>query len=229
MFFEDPKVTILMPVYNGEKYIREAIESILSQTFTDFEFLIIDDGSTDQSAVVISSYNDPRIRLVNNERNLGLVHTLNRGLELARGELIARMDSDDISLPDRIRKQVELMNGQPEVGVCGCWIEWLDREVIMDYPVNDPEIKRNLTFTCPLAHPTVMMRADLVKRYNVRYDPEYQHAEDYELWSRLSLITNFANIPEVLLRYRIHENQICQRHHSEQMASIAKVKAKMSW
>ena len=226
MSFEDPKVTILMPVYNGAKYIREAIESILSQTFTDFEFLIINDGSTDQSAVIIASYNDPRIRSVDNESNLGLVDTLNRGLELARGEFIARMDCDDISLPERLGKQAALMEQRPEVGVCGCWIEWIDRGVIMDYPVNDREIKQALTYTCPLAHPAVMVRGELVREDHIRYDPAYRHAEDYELWTRICGVTHFANIPEVLLKYRIHPGQICQTHTADQLATINRIKAR---
>lgn len=224
------QVTVLMPVYNAEQYLREAIESILGQTHRDFEFLIIDDGSTDQSGAIINSYYDPRIRAVPNGNNFGLIYTLNRGLDLAQGELIARMDADDISQPERLARQVAFLNNHVNVGVCGSWIEWfMGRELIDQFPVNDREIKQNLPYRCPFAHPAVMLRAAVLRRYRLRYDPCYPHAEDYELWTRLASLTDFANLPEVLLKYRIHPGQICRQYLAEQAASIAKVKAKMGW
>ena len=114
-----PKISVVMPAYNAENYIREAIDSILAQTFRDFEFLIIDDGSTDHTVEIIRSYSDSRIRLYQNERNMGVAATLNRGLDLARGEYIARMDADDISLPERFAKQAAYMDAHPDVAVCG--------------------------------------------------------------------------------------------------------------
>ena len=115
----NPKVTVLMPVYNCEKYLRESIESILNQTFKDFEFLIINDGSSDKSAEIVESYNDNRINFVQNEKNIGLAASLNRGLDIAKGEYIARMDADDISLPERLEKQVRFMETNPQIGICG--------------------------------------------------------------------------------------------------------------
>ena len=114
-------VTVLMPVYNGEMYLREAIDSILHQTFTDFEFLIINDGSTDNSETIILSYDDSRIRYEKNDSNLKLIATLNKGIELAKGKYIVRMDADDISIPDRIEKQVAFLEKNPDVGICGSW------------------------------------------------------------------------------------------------------------
>jgi len=220
------RVTVLMPVYNGEKYLREAMESILNQTFRDFEFLIMNDGSQDQSVNIINSYNDPRIRLIHNERNLGLIHTLNRGIEQAGGEYIARMDSDDISLPHRLSKQVDFMDRRPEIGICGAWIEYfMGLGDVIRLPITDGEIKASLPVMCPLAHPTVMFRAAVVRRHGLWYSHDFPHAEDYELWRRAAGVTCFANIPEVLLKYRIHPGQICQTRIAEQQATINRIKA----
>lgn len=221
------KVTVLMPVYNGAKYLREAIESILNQTFSDFEFLIMNDGSTDESVTIINSYHDPRICLAHNERNLGLIHTLNRGMERAGGEYIARMDCDDISLPDRLSKQVALMERHPEIGVCGTWIQYfMGRDDIIRLPVNHHEIKASLPTVCPIAHPTAMLRTSLVKNNGLYYSHDYPHAEDYEMWFRAAEITHLANIPEILLKYRIHPGQICQTFIDEQLATIQRIKSR---
>jgi glycosyltransferase involved in cell wall biosynthesis len=223
-----PKITVLMPVYNGEQYLREAIESILNQSYTDFDFLIIDDGSTDQSANIINSYPDPRIRLVENERNMGLIHTLNRGIDLANSKFIARMDCDDISMPNRLSKQLALMEQHPAVGVCGGWIEYfMGKQLILKFPVNDKDIKHALLSYNPMAHPAIMIRAEVIKKNHIYYDPEYQHVEDYELWARLSSITCFANIPEVILKYRIHPIQIGRIYSAEQVKGLEKIHDKL--
>lgn len=203
-----PKVTVLMPVYNGEKYLKEAIDSILNQTFSDFEFLIINDGSTDNTVGIINSYNDSRIRLVHNDKNLGLITTLNKGFDLARGEYIARMDCDDVSLPDRLSKQVVFMEAHPGIGVCGTWFEFMDCGQVIKWPEQHDAIKAQLFYNTALGHPTVMMRTDVIKRYEFYYDSLYEHSEDYELWIRLSEVTQLSNIPEILLKYRIHPDQI---------------------
>lgn len=210
MSLADPKVTVLMPVYNGEKYLREALESVLNQTFTDFEFLIIDDGSTDSSTEIIRSYSDPRIRLVQNERNLKLIATLNKGLDLARGEYIARMDCDDISLPQRLARQVEFMEANPEIGVCGSWVKTIGErpgEIWRFHP--DPaEIRAELFFRNPMAHPSVILRRSKLKEFNLYYNPHYLHAEDYGLWLECSKLFKLANIPEVLLNYRFTSTSV---------------------
>ncbi|MCX5829833.1 MAG: glycosyltransferase family 2 protein [Deltaproteobacteria bacterium] len=201
-----PKVTVLMPVYNGEKYLREAIESIRGQTFTDFEFLIINDGSTDESANIIASYNDSRIRLVHNNKNLKLVATLNRGIDLAEGEYIARMDCDDISLPERLSKQVRFMDTHREVGICGTWVRFFGEENdrLWCPPTDANEIKCTSFFTNALAHPSVMMRKSQMKEHNLYYDPKYIHIlEDFELWHRCSFFFPLSNVPEILLNYRV--------------------------
>lgn len=200
-----PKVTVLMPVYNGEAYLNEAIESILSQTFEDFEFLIINDCSSDNSKEIIKAYKDKRINFVENETNIGLSSILNKGLDIAKGEYIARMDQDDISLPDRLQKQVEFMDKNPEIGICGSFIEKFGAETgIGKYPLINDLIKINLLFYSALAHPTVMFRNSLLRKYNLKYNPEYEYAEDYDLWSRCIKHFKIANLNEVLLKYRMH-------------------------
>lgn len=207
----NPKVTVLMPVYNGERYLREAIDSILSQTFRDFEFLIINDASTDGSVGIINSYKDPRIRLVHNETNLDRCATPNKGLDLAQGEYLARMDCDDISLPMRLEKQVKFLDANPDVGVCGTWIKlFMDTDNIIKYPLTHEPIKCHLLLGCQLAHSSVMLRKKVFLDHHLYYDDNYKTAEDYELWIRCSNVTLLANIPEILVKYRWHAEQISQ-------------------
>lgn len=202
---DTPKVTVLMPVYNGEKYVGEAIESILGQTFKYFEFLIINDGSTDKSEEIIRSYKDPRIRLINNERNLGLADSLNIGLKEASGEYIARMDQDDISLPSRLAKQVTFLDQHPDIGVVGSQATIIDehgqKQSLLSLPLTHPLIAWTMFFKNPMAHPSVMMRRSVLSKQF--YQPE-SCPEDYELWSRLIFRTKFVNFAEPLIRYRFH-------------------------
>ncbi len=205
----NPLVTVLLPVYNAEKYLAEAVESILTQTFRDYELLIINDGSTDRSAEIIRSFQDKRVRLVTNETNLKLIATLNKGIELARGKYIVRMDADDISLPERLQKQVDFMETHPEVGVCGTWFAPLGRSGrIVQYPENDESIRIMMLYQTPFCHPSVILRKEVIEKNKISYSSNFIHCEDYELWARLSSHTRFANIPEALLQYRLHENSI---------------------
>ena len=221
-----PLVTVLMPVYNGEKYLKEAIESILNQTFRDFEFLIIDDGSADKSAEIIKSFNDARIRLERNETNLGLIKTLNKRLGLAKGKYIARMDCDDISLPKRLSAQVNFMEKHPEIGVCGSWVKviGLKQEFVNRYPQKHEEARAYLLFNTPLAHPSVIIRKEVMEKHELKYDENYKHAEDYELWSRIIKHTKLSNIPKVLLHYRMHDASVSKKNSSEQTENSDKVR-----
>lgn len=216
-----PKVTVLMPVYNGERFLREAIESILNQTFTDFEFLIINDGSTDRSVEIINSYKDPRIRLVHNERNIGLVPTLNKGLDLSRGQYIARMDCDDISLPDRLQKQVAYMDANSDIDICGTWFRHFGKtgESTIFLPENHEDIKCGLLFYTPMAHPSIIIRKNKLLGNNLYYDPTYNNAEDYELWVRSLEYLKFHNIGKTLLLYRLHDKQVGCREYDKQLTS----------
>jgi glycosyltransferase involved in cell wall biosynthesis len=201
-----------MAVHNGEKYLREAVESVLGQTFRNFEFLVVNDGSTDDSPAILRSFVDSRIRLIDNGVRKGLSSALNDGLDLARGEYIARMDSDDVCLPERLSRQVAFMERHIEVGACGSWIRLIGEGegTVWRYPT-DPEIIRcGLLFESKLAHPSVMIRRDSLEKASLRYDPSFTSAQDYDLWVRFSERFNLANIGEVLLDYRRHPLQAGQ-------------------
>lgn len=228
-----PKVTILMPVYNGEKYLREAIESILNQTYSNFRFLIIDDGSTDNSQNIIKSYNDSRINLYVNEKNLGLAKTLNKGIDLTDTKYIARMDCDDISLPNRLQKQVDFMDSNLQVGICGTWAKIItgDKEKIIKPLTSYEDIKAFLLFECIMVHVSVMMRVSMLKDYNLHYstDCNFNTVEDYELWQRCSMQFPIRNIPKVLLIFRIHPKSTRVRNteiHTENIRNIHKCNLK---
>lgn len=220
-----PRVTVLMPVYNGEKHLGEAIESILAQTFRDFELLIIDDGSSDHSVEIIGSYDDLRIRLVRNQQNSGITATLNLGLRLAAGDYIVRMDADDISLPERLSKQVAFMDSHQDIGVCGTWVETIGEPSgqLWRYPTRPEITKARLLFTSALAHPSVIMRREKLFGAELFYDPSFLHAEDYELWVRASRHCALSNIGEVLLLYRLHASQISRIHLEQQRATIERI------
>ncbi|MCK9409941.1 MAG: glycosyltransferase [Bacteroidetes bacterium] len=214
-----------MPVYNGERYLRDSIESVLHQTYTDFEFLIINDGSTDRSVEIIETYNDQRIRLVSNEKNLQLIATLNKGLTLAQGEYIARMDCDDISLPHRLMKQVDFMELNTDVGLCGSWLEQFSEKGmrVWKVPYRDAEIRCEMLFNSVVYHPTVMIRKKILDDYSLCYE-NFVHAEDYALWTRIMDRCKVANIPEVLVRYRQHTGQIVNVYMQEKMASADSIR-----
>jgi len=219
-----PLVTVLLPVYNAEAYVGEAVQSILVQTCRDFELLIINDGSTDRSLEIIRGFRDNRIRVINNETNIRLIATLNKGMDLARGKYIARMDADDISLPERLRKQADFMETHPEVGVCGTWFELFgNHKKIVKYPEKDESIRIMLLYQTPFCHPSVMLRKEVFDRHAVRFLPEFIHAEDYEVWVRIAPYTRFANIPEALLRYRLHEQSVSSAHRSIQETNTCRI------
>ncbi len=220
-----PKISVLMPVYNGERFLREAVESILNQTYRDFEFLIINDGSTDGSAEIIESYKDPRIRLVHNERNIKLIGTLNKGLELAHGQYIARMDCDDVSLPERLSRQVSFMDANPDIGICGTWIKGIGdiKGTRQRYPVDPEVIKCRLLFECVLAHPSVMMRREMMIRNNLRYDDDYSHAEDIQLWQRASRTFLVSNIAEELVLYRSTGQSVSRIYRDTQAMTLKRI------
>lgn len=199
-----PFVSVVMPVFNAEKYLISSIESILNQTYLNFEFIIINDGSTDNSLEIIKQYKakDDRIVIVSRE-NKGLSFSLNEGILLSKGKYIARMDADDISLENRLQKQVGFMENNLDIGVCGSWIKIFEDEIdghIWKLPYSDDECKVVLFVGCCFAHPTVMIRKNILDTYGVQYKKHL--AEDYGMWVCLSKITKFANMQEVLLLYR---------------------------
>lgn len=204
-----PLVSVLMAVYNGEKYIDQAIESILTQTFTNFELLIVNDGSIDRSVAIINSYKDRRIHLVHHEINQGLVATRNYLLELAQGDYIATLDCDDISVPKRLATQVAFMERHPDVAVCGSWVKTTGKQKFLwRYPTDSNIILARMLFDCPIANSSSMIRRMMLIRHNnYFYRSGYAPAEDYDLWSRVSRHSRIANIPKILIYYRIHDQQ----------------------
>ena len=204
------KVSVLMPVYNTDgNILRQTIESILSQTFTDFEFLIVNDCSTDENVekiVLEYQQKDNRIKYFMNEKNLGISGTRNKLIDLSQGEYLAVMDHDDISLPNRFEKQVEFLDKNLDVGVVASWYEEFPKTKIVKYPTNDFDIKVNLMQNCALLHPASMIRKSVLTRNNLKYEADFSPAEDYCLWIRLIKLTKFANIPEILFKYRVHGN-----------------------
>lgn len=200
-----PKISVVMSVYNGEKYLREAIESVLNQTFTDFEFIIINDGSTDRSLEIIQSYDDDRIVLINQE-NTGLAKALNNGIGISRSDFIARMDADDIAYPQRIQKQYKFLLSNPDYIIVGSNAKTIDKDGYFvrnsNIVTTDEEMKGMLPNT-PFIHPSVMFKKKIF--YEAGKYPEYMinFGEDLVLFNRMAKYGKFANIPEKLLQYRI--------------------------
>lgn len=220
-----PRVSVVMPAYNAEKYIGEAIDSILNQTYTDFEFIIIDDGSSDNTINTIMSYTDPRIRFYQNEHNVGVAATLNRGLELATGEYIARMDSDDISLAERFEKQVDFMNRNPDVAVVGTGIQLFGAQsATRMFSADYDHLKVDLLFGNCFAHPSVMLRAKFFRQTSLCYDTSYSKMEDFDLWVRTAEQYKIASLQEVLLKYRIHPKQVTQKPSENNIIQLRSLK-----
>lgn len=217
-----PKISVIMPAYNAEKYIAEAIDSILNQTFADFELIILNDHSSDRTEEIILSYKDSRIVYVKNEQNLGVAGTLNRGLEIARGEYIARMDADDISMPERFARQAERLDEAPEIAVVGCAIELFDETGTMEarrFSTDPKQMRVDLFFSSGLAHPSVMMRKSVIRELG-GYDREFEGLEDYELWCRVSEKYGVTTLSEQLFRYRVHGGQVTKNPSPKHQARM---------
>lgn len=223
-------ISVLMPVYNSEKYLKEAIESILDQSYKNIELLIINDGSKDGSDKIIRLYKDKRIRYISFERNLGLVHVLNLGLKIAKGNYIARMDADDISLPDRMQKQINFLNKNKDYGMVGTLYANMNenREIyeiggqLLDYE----EIKTGIFFINAFCHGSVMFRSDFLRKNKIVYKYNLDIYEDYELWIRLAKITKVANLDEVLYLYMQNPNGMFSGKSKREIEANAKTMAR---
>ena len=200
-----------MSVFNNETDLAEAIDSVLMQTFTDFEFIIINDASTDNSGKILDNYaqQDQRIRLINNEKNIKLAASLNRGIAVAKGEYIVRMDADDVALPDRFKQQYEFMQSNTQIAVSGTWVQVYEKAEIVWRTNISPEAANCAAFfeSC-FHHPTVIIRKSVLDEYGA-YDDSIEYAQDCHLWSRLAFDHHLqlTNIPQVLLRYRSHPDK----------------------
>ncbi len=224
----DPRVTVLMAVRDGALHLDEAVRSVIGQSYADWEFVIVDDGSTDDTPAILDRYRraDARVRVLAQPPQ-GLAESLNRGLRIARGAYVARMDADDVSSRERLAVQVASMDAHPEVGVCGSWIETfgLGPPAIRRYPLDDASIRSWLLFESVLAHPSVMIRRDVLERHGLAYDRAMPHAEDYDLWVRAARVTKLANLPQVLLRYREHAQQVVRKHDDVKRQTARRVRA----
>lgn len=222
-----PAISVALSVYNGERFLGAAIESVLAQSFADFEFLILDDGCTDGSQAIIAHYaaRDPRIRPILRE-NRGLIVSLNQLLDEARAPLVARMDADDICRPERFARQVAFLEANPDHGVIGSWSEDIDENGELcsapgtDHPVTHDDVLAVLEQRSPLCHPSVMARRKVLLEVG-GYHSAYRHCEDYDLWLRLADRTRLANLPERLLLYRRTDGQISNRFSIEQHIGAA--------
>lgn len=208
-----PKISVVMPAHNTGRYIKDAIDSILNQTFTDFEFIIIDDCSTDDSYRIIKEYlnKDDRIILFRNEKNLGIASTRTKGTLCARGKYIVTMDSDDISLPTRLEKQYKYLEAHKDCGVVGSHVEMFNgnNEIVgtKKFQENDIDLRKRIFLYSPVVQPAAMVRKEVFDNIGY-YDPKYVNASDLDFWFRLGTKYKFSNIQEVLLRYRIHNGSI---------------------
>jgi glycosyltransferase involved in cell wall biosynthesis len=220
-----PRVTVLMPVYNAAPHLLQAVNSILSGSYTDLDLLAINDGSTDESQEILGSISDPRLRVVRNPGNQGVIATLNRGLGLAEGALVARMDADDLSMPDRLERQVAFMEANPEIGLSGTWARTfgVGPERIIRLPLSSIEIHTQLFAFNAFCHPTVILRRKLFAEHNLCYAADARHGEDLDLWMRASSFFGLANLPVVGLRYRMHAGQVTKRFEVEQLETLARL------
>ena len=219
-----PLVSVVMSVYNDGHYVKDAIESILAQTFADFELLIVDDGCTDDTRAIIATYHDARIRLIINERNIGLAPSLNRAIRLSGAKYIARQDADDISLPDRLSREVDYLENHPEVALLGsaAMVISHDGQPRGDWPAlaEDLDLKWSLLFVNPFIHSSVMVRRSVVEQagyYTERPDIARAFVEDYELWSRINRIARSANLPQPLLKFRQNPTSASVRTHVDHL------------
>ena len=206
---KNPKISVILSVYNGEKYLREAIESVLNQTFTDFEFIIVNDGSTDNSLEIIQSYDDERIKIINNEKNIGLTKSLNKALKQAKGEYIARQDADDVSLPNRFEEQVRYFEGHPEVVLLGTSVYLIDenekivgKRIVLAKPSIKDLFKEN-----HFNHGSVMFKKEIVNQLG-GYNELIRYSQDYELWLRITKYYDVRNLTQILYKLRSHDANI---------------------
>lgn len=221
-----PRVTVLMPTYNVAPYVREAIDSVMQQTYTNFELLVIDDCSTDDTVSVVRSINDPRIHIIQNEKNVGLAENLNRGLSHITTEYVARMDGDDIAEPRWLEREVAILDNHPDIGICSGGFERFGTvKSLVRFPEQHEDCMANMLFECSVIVPT--FRMSLYRDHGLRYSTEAFPAEDYRFWAECLRVTKIYNIQETLFHYRMHPTQICTARREEQQRKVAQVRRYM--
>ena len=218
---QQPLVTVVMAVHNNVEFIHDAVMSVLEQSWRNLEVLVVLDAPTDGTDRAIAGFEDQRLRVIKNERNVGQTASLKRGLQEAKGDYIARLDGDDIALPGRIEKQVHFLESHPEVGLLGGGCEVIDDSgrylFSLRWPETDLQIRWMSLLGTPFGHPTVMLRRDVLERHGFNYDEAYESAQDYDLWTRIMASTNVANLPEALILYRIHGDSVTARKRGTQL------------
>lgn len=224
-----PLVSVLMPVYNGERYIADAVESILRQTLQRIELIVVDDGSTDRTSEILEHYRqqDSRVRLYR-QNHQGIPATRNKCLDLATGRYVAWMDSDDVALPMRLKKQVDYMEAHQAIGVCGTWVKTIGASggAIWRYPVDDGTLRSLLIFNPPFANTSTVVRREAFQAANLRFDLSFAQAQDYDLWERAAPHVLFATLPEVLVLYRLHPRQVTETRFEQQVRFSGRVRAR---
>ncbi|WP_375416590.1 glycosyltransferase family 2 protein [uncultured Hymenobacter sp.] len=227
-----PLVSVILPVFNGGPYLGEAIESILSQTFRDFELLVIDNCSTDESAAIARRYAacDARLTVLVNERNRSRAHSDNRGHALARGRYIAKMDADDVALPHRLQTQVNFLEHRPDVDLTSGFLQTFGAtDLVYQYPVSPAEVRSALLFNMPVGNPTVFFRRRLLREHELPYDEQIQDTfgEDYEWIARVAQVAVIENQPEILLRYRTFPDAHKADVHARRTAKASLIRAQV--
>jgi len=231
MINDNPKISVIMSVFNGEKYLKESIESVLNQTFRDFEFIIIDDGSDDETPEILKKYTkkDKRIKVIANSENIGLTKSLNKAVRASRGKYIARIDADDIVLPERFDRQVKFMDSNLEVGIVGSSYYLISEEgEIIDKkipPLRDKELRRVIIRHNVFCHSSIMVRKEALERAGF-YDENWRSAQDYELYFRIAKYFKLANLKESLVCWRVNKNSAFPRRDREQSKNALKAQIK---
>ncbi|SDA96358.1 Glycosyl transferase family 2 [Algoriphagus alkaliphilus] len=220
-------VSVIIPVYNCQRFLKNSIKSILDQSFKDFELICVDDGSTDNSTDIIRSFSDPRIKLLEHGINKGIFEALNTGIDVSCGDLIFRMDADDVATSNRIALQVDYMRNNPRIGISGTLAQFFDGN-LLNKPVSNEYLKPSLLLDCPFVHPTVVIRREVLIKNQLKFSG---YLEDYELWVKLSQVTEFGLLPEVLLKYRQSENQFTAQNFErrEKEADLLRVRFAEQW
>ena len=220
-----PLVSIVLPVYNGEKYLAESLDSLFAQTYQNWELVIINDGSTDGTENLILNYQDKRIRYLSNDGNKGIIFSLNRGIEESNGKYIARLDADDIALPTRIEKQVEFLSENPEFAMCGSYFQTIDSNGKLlknvEFPSNNRDAQSFLLLHNCFCHSAIMMRTNIAKE--LKYDEKFQICEDYDLWYRISRTGKILNLPVFTTLYRVHDNNMSTRKSEIMFVHVNKI------
>ncbi len=222
-----PRVSVLVCVHNGQAYLEEALESLRTQTFRDFEVVAVDDGSTDATAHILEARASKRLRPVRLPRRQGLTRALNAGWDLCRGAYLARLDADDRAHPERLARQTAFLDANPEVVACGTWVTRVAQngaEEPWRAPLDHEGIVSELLFRSPIAHPTAMLRRQAFEDHGLRYDPAYRYAQDYALWLQASRIGKLANLGAPLLHFRVHRDSVSVTRRAEQDACARRVR-----